>query len=144
MGLITIAFIRIHMVSPSKHFFAFINYNMIFQNHHLAKLIAENICKTTTCKEHYPDVQNEDDNYDFLMLSEKHIKVSIVLQGEISDNFKVLLKLNKVTGSDKNVKEIGEVSMKFVAPKKCIFTLSVSPTPPGHSNKEVSKEIPLG
>ena len=126
---------------------------MIFQNYHSAKLIAENICKTTTCKEHYPDVQNEDDEYDtdeidFLMLSETHIKVSIILQQEISHNFEVFFKLNKVMGPDKKKKEIGEVTMKFVASNKCVFTLSISPTnhgPADHSNKqEVSKEIPLG
>ena len=118
---------------------------MIFQNYHSAKLVAENICKTTTCKEYHPKVQNEDDDYDFLMLSEKHVKVSLALQEEISENFKVLLKLNKVTGSDRNKKEIGEVSMKFVASNKCIFTLSISHHGPGdHSNKQVSKEVPLG
>ena len=123
---------------------------MIFQNYHSAKLIAENICKTTTCKEHYPDVQNEDDEYDtdeidFLMLSETHIKVSIILQQEKSPNFGVFFKLNKVTGPDKKKKEIGEISLEIdAASNNCKFSLTVFPTPPGHSNKEVSKEIPLG
>ena len=112
-------------------------------------MVAENICKTTTCKEYHPKVQNEDDRIDFLMLSENHIKMSIVLQQEISHNFDVFFKLYKVTGPDKKVKEIGEVSMKFEASKKCILTLSVSPTTPGHptepsNKKEVSKEVPLG
>ena len=159
MGLITIAFIRIHMVSQFEittlydTFTMLLSYYMIFRNYHSAKLIAENICKTTTCKEHYPDVQNEDGEYDideidFLMLSETHIKMSIILQQEKSHNFEVFFKLNKVTGPYKKKKEIGKVSMKFVASNKCVFTLSISPTnhgPGDHSNKqEVSKEIPLG
>ena len=118
---------------------------MIFQNHYLAKLIAENICKTTICKEYHPKVHNEDEmsNNDFLMLSEKHIKVSIVLQQKISHNFEVIFKLNKVTGSNKKDK-IGDISLKIdPASNNCKFSLS--PTNHGPSNKqEVSKEVPLG
>ena len=122
---------------------------MIFQNHYLAKLIAENICKTTICKEYHPKVHNEDEmsNNDFLMLSEKHIKVSIVLQEGISHNFEVFFKLYKGVGSDR--KEIGEVSMIiFPASNKRRLTLSITPKnhgPHDHSNKQgVSKEVPLG
>ena len=142
MELITTAFIRIHMVR--RIFNTSIDYNLIFQNNNSAKLIAENICKTTTCKEHYPQIHNEDYRYDFLTLSEKHVKVSIVLQQEISHNFEVLFNLYKVTGSNRN-DLIGEVSLEIdVASNNCEFSLTVFPTPPGHSNKEVSKEIPLG
>ena len=131
------------MVSPSKHFSAFINNNMIFQNYHSEKLVAENICKTTTCKEHYPHIHNEDDSYDFLMLLENHIKVSIVIQQEISHKFEVIFKLYKVTGSNKKDK-IGDISLKIdPASNNCKFSLS--PTNHGPSNKQaVSKEVPLG
>ena len=119
---------------------------MIFQNYHSAKLIAENICKTTTCKEYYPHIHNEDDidEIDFLMVSEKHIKMSIVLQQEISHKFQVTFHLYKITSSNKN-DIIGRIVLKIdAASNNCKFSLTIFPTPHDHSIKEVSKEIPLG
>ena len=110
---------------------------MIFQNNHSAKLIAKDICKTTTCKEHYPRIHKEDDSYDFLMLSEKHIKVSIVLQQEISHKFEVTFHLYKITSSNKN-DIIGRIFLKIdAASNNCKLSLTIFP-------KTVSKEIPLG